>query len=229
MKKIAALFGAGFITSSVFANVAQLDAQLKSQYPNLHFKNIAATEMAGLYSAKLDQQIVYLDESGKHIFVGQMLRLKDQKNLTQDLIKTEPSTKIDWHTLPFQDAIKIVKGNGQHQLAIFEDPNCPYCKQLEPQLDKLENVTLYIFLYPLRPQSLLPSKQVWCSVNRGYAWKNLIQRNLQPNASQYCDHPIDRNLLLGKKLNLVGTPTLIFPNGTMKTGLISAEEIQANW
>lgn len=229
MKRLSLLLLGSLITSTVFADVSHLTTQLKKQYPNLNFQNIAATEMSGMYSAQLDQRVVYLDESGQHIFVGNMIRLKDQKNLTQDLIKKPQQKKIDWQQLPFQDAIKVIKGNGQHQLAIFEDPNCPYCQQLEQQLEKLNDVTLYIFLYPLRPQSILASKQVWCSPNRAYAWKNLMQMHFQPKADQYCDNPIQRNLLLGQKLQLVGTPTLIFKDGSMRTGLVSAEEIQKNW
>lgn len=229
MKRLSLLLLASLVTSTVFADAAHLATQLQKQYPNLNFQNIAPTEMSGMYSAKLDERVVYLDESGQHIFVGSMIRLKDQKNLTQDLSKKAQQKKVNWQQLPFQDAIKIVKGNGQHQLAIFEDPNCPYCQQLETQLEKLNDVTLYIFMYPLRPQSIAPSKRVWCSQNREFAWKNLMQMRFQPKADTYCENPIQRNLALGQKLQLVGTPTLIFKDGSVKVGLLSAQEIQENW
>lgn len=62
-----------------------------------------------------------------------MIRLKDQKNLTNSLMLTQ--NQIDWKKLPLKDAIKSVKGTGKRQLAIFSDPNCPYCKQLEVELE----------------------------------------------------------------------------------------------
>ena len=208
------------------ANVETVRNNLAKQYPNLRITQIQATEMAGLYSAKLDDQIVYLEENAQHIFLGSMIRLKDQKNLTKDLVIQQNS--MDWKQLPLKDAIKIIKGNGQHQLAIFSDPNCPYCKKLETELDKLNNYTLYLFIYPLKPQSIAVSKQIWCDKTPANAWKNLLQRNIQPQAKS-CEHPIDRNLELGRKLQLNGTPTLIFANGFKFMGLRSAEDIEAIW
>lgn len=208
------------------ANVETLKSNLNKNYPDIQVTNIQATEMTGLYSANLDNQIIYLDENAEHMFIGSMVRLKDQKNLTKDLVLKQNS--IDWQKLPLQDAIKTVKGNGKRQLAIFSDPNCPYCKQLEAELDKLDDVTIYTFIYALKPQSIAVSKQVWCDANPSYAWKNLLQKNVQPKAKT-CANPIDRNLALGRKLGVNGTPTLIFSNGLKMVGGRSAEDIQMIW
>ncbi len=208
------------------ANIETLKSNLNKNYPNIQVTNIQTTEMTGLYSASLDNQIIYLDENAEHMFIGSMVRLKDQKNLTKDLVLKQNS--VDWQQLPLQDAIKTVKGNGKRQLAIFSDPNCPYCKQLEAELDKLNDVTIYTFIYPLKPQSIAVSKQVWCEANPSYAWKNLLQKNVQPKAKT-CANPIDRNLTLGRKLGVNGTPTLIFSNGLKMVGGRSAEDIQMIW
>ncbi|WP_391486252.1 DsbC family protein [Acinetobacter pittii] len=226
LKKLGILALFSLTTSVSFANVDTVRENIKKQYPNLKISNIQKTEMPGLYSANLDQQIIYVGEDGQHIFVGSMIRLKDQKNLTKDLVLGQNS--IDWKQLPLKDAIKTVKGNGQRVLAVFSDPNCPYCKQLEPELDKLKDVTIYTFIYPLKPQSIVVSRQVWCAPNQSYSWKKLIQQGVKPTVTS-CANPIDRNLELGKKLGFNGTPTLIFANGFKLVGARSAEEIQAVW
>ncbi|EHU2137036.1 thioredoxin family protein [Acinetobacter baumannii 25493_8] len=226
IKKLGILALFSLTTSLSFANVDTVRENIKKQYPNLKISNIQKTEMPGLYSANLDQQIIYLGEDGQHMFVGSMIRLKDQKNLTKDLVLGQNS--IDWKQLPLKDAIKTAKGNGQHVLAVFSDPNCPYCKQLEPELDKLKDVTIYTFIYPLKPQSIVVSRQVWCAPNQSYSWKKLIEQGVKPMVAS-CTNPIDRNLELGKKLGFNGTPTLIFANGFKLVGARSAEEIQAVW
>ncbi|MFL4437497.1 DsbC family protein [Acinetobacter baumannii] len=226
IKKLGILALFSLTTSLSFANVDTVLENIKKQYPNLKISNIQKTEMPGLYSANLDQQIIYLGEDGQHMFVGSMIRLKDQKNLTKDLVLGQNS--IDWKQLPLKDAIKTVKGNGQRVLAVFSDPNCPYCKQLEPELDKLKDVTIYTFIYPLKPQSIVVSRQVWCAPNQSYSWKKLIEQGVKPMVAS-CTNPIDRNLELGKKLGFNGTPTLIFANGFKLVGARSAEEIQAVW
>ncbi|WP_436872965.1 DsbC family protein [Acinetobacter haemolyticus] len=226
LKKIGIFSLLSCVSMMSLANVETLKSNLNKNYPNIQVTNIQATEMKGLYSANLDNQIIYLDENAEHMFIGSMVRLKDQKNLTKDLVLKQNS--IDWQQLPLQDAIKTVKGNGKRQLAIFSDPNCPYCKQLEVELDKLNDVTIYTFIYALKPQSLAVSKQVWCDANPSYAWKNLLQKNVQPKAKT-CANPIDRNLALGRKLGVNGTPTLIFSNGLKMVGGRSAEDIQMIW
>lgn len=226
LKKIGMLAVLGGVSTLAMANVETLKSNLSKQYPNMEITNIQKTEMSGLYSANLDNQIIYLDENAQHMFIGSMIRLQDQKNLTKDLVLKQNS--IDWKQLPLQDAIKTVKGSGKRQLAIFSDPNCPYCKQLEAELDKLNDVTIYIFIYPLKAQSLTVSKQVWCEQNQSVAWKNLLQKNVQPKAKT-CENPIERNLSLGRKLGVNGTPTLIFSNGLKMVGGRSAADIQMIW
>lgn len=210
-----------------FADVDAVKAKLEKNYPNVKIENIQTTEMQGLYSGTLDQQIVYINEDAQHLFVGSMIRLKDQHNLTKDLALKDQ--QVDFKKLPLNDAIKTVRGNGKRQLAIFSDPNCPYCKSLEKNLTQLNDVTIYTFIYPIKNQSIIPSKQVWCSSNPSFAWKNLLQNGISPNAAANCETPIERNLALGKKLGLQGTPTIIFSNGTKVMGAYPAKEIEKIW
>ncbi|WP_173911951.1 DsbC family protein [Acinetobacter sp. Marseille-Q1618] len=210
-----------------FADVDAVKAKLEKNYPNVKIGNIQTTEMQGLYSGTLDQQIVYINEDAQHLLVGSMIRLKDQHNLTKDLALKDQ--QVDFKKLPLNDAIKTVRGNGKRQLAIFSDPNCPYCKSLEKNLTQLNNVTIYTFIYPIKNQSIIPSKKVWCSSNPAFAWKNLLQNSISPSAAANCETPIERNLALGKKLGLQGTPAIIFSNGTKVMGAYPAKEIEKIW
>lgn len=227
LKQLIALSLSFAFCSISFANVDTVKAKLAQQYPNVKINNLQTTEMSGLYSGTLDNQIVYVNEDVQHIFIGSMIRLKDQHNLTKDLVNQKNT--VDFKVLPLNDAVKTVRGNGKRQLAIFSDPNCPYCKTLEGNLAKLNDVTIYTFIYPIKAQSILPSKQVWCSSNKEYAWKNLIQSGIKPTAAANCETPIDRNLELGKKLGLHGTPAIIFSNGYVAMGAYPAEEIEKIW
>ena len=147
----------GLCSAVSMADVATVSKNVKQQHPQLKLDNIQATEMKGIYSASMDGQVVYLNEDAQHILAGSMIRLKDQHNLTKDLLIQQNS--VDWKKLPLQDAIKSVRGTGKRQIAIFSDPNCPYCKQLEAELKKLDNITIYTFILPLKAQSVAPSKQ----------------------------------------------------------------------
>ena len=172
-------------------------------------------------------QIIYAGEGAEHILVGSMIRLKDQKNLTNALMLTQ--NQLDWKKLPLKDAVKSVRGTGKRQLAVFSDPNCPYCKQLEVELNKLNDVTLYTFVLPLKPQSVAPSKQLFCEKDPALAWSNLVSKGIQPAGKKSCANPVERNLQLAKSLGLNGTPAIVFSNGTKLMGAYPAQEIEKIW
>lgn len=227
IKKTLAFALVSFISSLTLANVDTVKTNLSKQHPNLKIENIQATDMKGIYSGSMDGQVVYVGEDAQHILVGSMYRLSDQKNLTKDLMLEQNS--IDWKKLPLQDAVKSVRGNGKRQIAIFSDPNCPYCKQLEAEINKLNDVTIYTFIYPIKTQSIAVSKQVFCEKDPALAWSNLISKGIQPSSNKSCTNPIERNLSLGKSLGLNGTPAIVFSNGFKVMGVRSAPEIQQIW
>ena len=227
IKKTLALALASFISTLSLANVDTVKTNLTKQHPNLKIENIQATEMKGIYSGSMDGQVVYVGEDTQHILIGSMFRLSDQKNLTKDLMLKQNG--IDWKKLPLQDAVKTVRGNGKRQIAVFSDPNCPYCKQLETELTKLNDVTIYTFIYPIKTQSIAVSKQVFCEKDPALAWSNLIAKGIQPSSKKTCANPIERNLSLGKSLALNGTPAIIFSNGFKVMGAYPAQEIEKMW
>ncbi len=214
----------GLCSAVSMADVATVSKNVKQQHPQLKLDNIQATEMKGIYSASMDGQVVYLNEDAQHILAGSMIRLKDQHNLTKDLLIQQNS--VDWKKLPLQDAIKSVRGTGKRQIAIFSDPNCPYCKQLEAELKKLDNITIYTFILPLKAQSVAPSKQVYCEKNPALAWENLITKAQLPTSQSSCANPVERNIVLAHRLGVNGTPAIIFSNGFKVMGAYSAAQIE---
>lgn len=214
----------GLCSAVSMADVATVSKNIKQQHPQLKLDNIQATEMKGIYSASMDGQVVYLNEDAQHILAGSMIRLKDQHNLTKDLLIQQNS--VDWKKLPLQDAIKSVRGTGKRQIAIFSDPNCPYCKQLEAELKKLDNITIYTFILPLKAQSVAPSKEVYCEKNPALAWENLITKAQLPTSQSSCANPVERNIVLAHRLGVIGTPAIIFSNGFKVMGAYPAAQIE---
>jgi thiol:disulfide interchange protein DsbC len=224
LKKTLIITLSTFISSVAFANVDTVKANLAKNSPNLKIENIQSTEMKGIYSGFMQGQVVYLNEDAKHLIAGPMLRIQDQHNLTRDLMLKQNS--VDWKKLPLQDALKSVRGTGKRQIAIFSDPNCPYCKQLEVELNKLKDVTIYTFILPLKSQSIAPSKQVYCESHPAQAWEDLIEKEILPQSKKSCANPIERNKKLAQSLGVNGTPAIIFSNGFKVMGAYPAEQIE---
>ena len=185
---------------------------------------VAKTPYLGLYEVRLDTEILYTDEKMNFIFSGSIIDAKSMQNLTETRLRELASIK--WENLPLEAAVKTVRGNGKRMLAVFSDPNCPYCKSFEKNLAKVDDITIYTFLYPILSQdSHEKSKAVWCSADKSKAWSELMVNATVPVAPR-CDTPIEKNLALGRKYRITGTPTLVFSSGERVPGAIAAEQIE---
>ena len=190
---------------------------------------VSKLPVGGLYEVRVGTDIFYTDASGNYIIVGNIIDLRTRENLTKKRVEAlvdAATPKVKFADLPLDSAVKIVKGNGKRQLAIFEDPNCVFCKRLEKSLQEISDVTIYVFLYPiLGPDSLTKSKQVWCAADRGRAWSDWMERGTALTGDGACATPLDKNLALGKKLRVDGTPTLFFSDGRRVPGAVPADEL----
>jgi len=159
------------------------------------------------------------------VIQGELIDTKARRNLTEDRIAK--LTAVDFSALPLKDAFTIVRGDGKRKVAVFEDPNCGYCKRFERDMQKVDNVTVYLFLYPiLSPDSAEKSRNIWCSKDQAGAWQDMMVRD-KSVASASCDtSALQRNLMFGKKHKITGTPTLIFANGSRVPGAIGAQEVE---
>src|SRR6516164_7643226 len=140
----------------------KLKSTLQARLSEATIKSVSKSPIAGLYEVNLGSQIIYSDATGDYLILGDMVDAKSRKNLTE--ARLSETNRIDFASLPFANAVKVVKGNGSRKIAVFSDPNCPYCKQLESTLKSMDNITVYTFLYPvLSPDSTTKSKSIWCS------------------------------------------------------------------
>jgi thiol:disulfide interchange protein DsbC len=197
---------------------------LETRMGGIKVEAVAKTPYLGLYEVRMDGEILYTDEKMTYIFSGNIIDGKTMQNITEKRLR-DLST-IKWESLPLDAAVKTVRGNGKRTLAIFSDPNCPYCKRFEKDLATVDDITIYTFLYPvLSPDSHEKSKAVWCSADKSKAWSELMLNGTVPTAGR-CATPIENNLAFGHKYRVTGTPTLVFANGERVPGAISAEQIE---
>ena len=107
---------------------------------------VRPSELPGLYEAVVGSDIVYTDRTGRYIVTGDLIDTREGVNLSD--ARRASLEGIDWADLPLQMALKTTHGNGLRSLAVFADPNCGHCKRLEKELRKLDNVTIYTFIFP---------------------------------------------------------------------------------
>ncbi|MGJ7528309.1 DsbC family protein [Variovorax sp. GB1P17] len=211
------------------AGEAEIRKNLPARIPQFPaIDEVSKSPVPGLYEVRVNgSQIFYTDEQGNYLLQGNLIDVKTRKNLTEE--RVDKLTAVAFDQLPLKDSIKIVRGNGKRKLAVFEDPNCGYCKRFEKDMKTVDNVTVYLFLYPvLGPDSTVKSRDIWCSKDKGKAWSDWMEASAKPStAASSCDvTALQRNVEFGRKYNITGTPTLIFSDGTRTPGAIPAEQVE---
>jgi thiol:disulfide interchange protein DsbC len=170
------------------------------------------------------QRIVYTDANATHIFLGKIYDAQNDRDLTEERLRKLNAIKFE--QLPLDQAVKIQRGNGKRVLAMFSDPYCPACKQFEQTLQQVDDITIYVFMFPvIRPELAEQSKAVWCSPDRAKAWLDVALRGKPPTAKPSCATPLEKNLELGRSLGVNSTPTLVLASGARVTGALSKSDL----
>lgn len=218
---LAAMYNTAFASQDE-EKLAQI---LQAKTPELKIESISRSPIDGLYEIVASSRVFYSDPTGAHVIIGDIIDTASQKNLTEARFKRINSTTIN--DLPFKYAIKQTNGNGKNLIATFFDPNCSFCKKMSPELDKIPNATIYIFLYPiLSTDSAIKSETIFCANNPSLAWKQWVKEGKITAPRMPCQPTITKELIsLGKKLNIKGTPTTFLPSGERVEGFISGKDL----
>jgi len=192
---------------------------------------IEPAPIPGLYEVRVRTQqgvqVIYVDATGNYVIQGSIYDLRADRDLTEERLRKLNAIKFE--ALPLDLAVKIQRGDGKRVLAMFSDPYCPACRQFERSLAQIDNVTIYVFMYPvIRPENTDHSRMVWCSADRAKAWLELAAapKPKVPNAAKSCGDPVDKVLKLGRSLAVNSTPTLILANGERVSGGLALDDLK---
>jgi thiol:disulfide interchange protein DsbC len=231
MIKFAAALLCGLMLNAASAETAQEAAVRKAIAPRLgpdaKIVSVTKTPYSGLYEIQVNGDIIYTDANAQYLFVGRVVDTRTYQDYTK--ARLDEISKVAFSDLPLNLAMKNVKGNGKRVIAVFEDPNCGYCKRFDHSLQDVDNITVYTFLYNiLSPESITISRNVWCAPDRNKVWDDWMINGKQPPAAPAdCNAPHEQVLALGKRMRVTGTPTIIFADGSRIPGAIDAKGLEA--
>ena len=209
---------------------AQSEQQIRSDLQkkigtNTKIKSVTPSPIPGVYEVLVGNDIFYTDANSKYLIQGEIIEIATGKNITEQ--KQADLNRIKWSELNPSNALKVVRGNGSRQLAVFSDPNCGYCKRLDKSLQQLDNVTIYTYLIPiLSPDSAQKSKQIWCSADPQKTYIDWMINGTTPSGKSDCTTPLDKNMAFAKTYGITGTPTIFFTDGSRFPGAVQITDIE---
>lgn len=217
---------AAFLSGAVNATpLEDFKAVLKNKYPNSTFGEIKETPIPGVFEIGMGKYPAYVEKDGRYFIFGALYDMQEQVDLSTNSVKQAKA--IDFKDLPLESAIKVVKGDGSRVFAVFTDPDCPFCRQLHNDLERISNATIYYFLFPianLHPEAKAKAVSVWCSKNQTEAMNKLMLKGVDPKKIE-CNNPIESNVNTASKYGINGTPTLIRFDGNVAIGARPVSEI----
>jgi len=217
------------VAGAAAANEAAIRKALEAKLGGAKIEGVQPAPVPGLWEVRVrtaqGRQLFYTDANGAYLIEGSIHDLRTDRNLTEERLRRLNAIKFE--SLPLEQAVKIQRGDGRRVLVMFSDPYCPYCQQFEQALQKVDDIVVYVFMYPvIRPQNADHSRSVWCSPDRAKAWLELALLHKRPAAPATCDNPVDKNLELGRALRVNSTPTLILANGERIAGGLPPDDLQ---
>jgi thiol:disulfide interchange protein DsbC len=216
------------LASACLAQEAAIRENLVKRLPGLpQIDEVSKTPIPGLYEVRMGTEIIYTDERGDHVIEGSITETRTRTNLTEARI--DKLTAINFAALPLKDAIVWKQGTGARKLVVFADPNCGYCKKFETEMQQVKDVTVYTFLYPiLGGDSPDKARNIWCAKDNGAVWRDwMIRGTAAPRSMGQCDTTaLQRNVALGKKFRVNGTPALVFEDGKRVPGALPPDQVE---
>ena len=211
------------------ADEAAIRRVMDSKLGGAKIEGISPAPVGGLYEVRYRAadgvHVFYTDANANYIISGKIFESRTSRNITEERLRK--LNAVNFESLPLAQAVKIQRGNGRRVLVMFSDPYCPYCQRFEKALQQVDDITIYVFMYPvIRPELSEQSKAVWCAPDRQKAWLDLALHQKPPAISSACDNPVEKNLQLGRSLGVSATPTLILPTGEKISGGMEADDLR---
>lgn len=219
---------ASALSLAVHADEAAIRKAFAERYANVVIKSVTATAIPGVYEVFAGGQILYADETGDHLLMGPLVETRSRTNLTQQRMEALKAVKFD--NLPFDKAITLVKGKGERRIAVFSDPDCPFCRKLERELVKMDNLTIHVFLLPLKelhPQAVEIAGNIWCADDRAGVWRAYMLEGKKPEGGGSCTTPVNEIATLAVELGIDGTPAIILSNGRRLEGAVPSTTLES--
>lgn len=205
-----------------------IKSNLKTNLPDLKVEQVNPTAIPNLYEVVSGRKIFYVDSTGRYAILGNMVDLTNKQSITEARVKQ--LSVVDFRSLPLNIALKQTIGTGERKIAIFTDPDCPFCKRLETDtIPKLKNVTIYYFLFPLtsiHANAAIDSKKILCSENPDRAYLQWMTDSKALGNKTECANAkvLTQMQEVGKKvIQVEATPTIVLENGNIVAGLVPAD------
>ena len=204
----------------------EIRKSLAQSMPSIQPDSIGPSEIKGLYEVMVGPNIFYMSDDGKYIIQGNLINVLDRKDISEAKVAKARVKAID--ELGVDRMIVFVPKEQKHQVSIFTDIDCGYCRKLHSEIDQyLKNgIGVQYLFYPragVGSDSYNKAISVWCADDRKEALTK-AKKGADPE-QKTCDNPVDEHMKLGQLFGTKGTPMLVTEKGSILPGYVPADKL----
>lgn len=206
----------------------QIRAELVRAFPELSTATVRSSPVPGMYEVEHDSRIFYTTSDGKYLFMGDVMDLRAQRNITESrraAIRVRLLNEVGE-----QSMIVIGPDKPKRTLTVFTDVDCGYCAKFHldvPALNR-EGVKVRYLFFPragIGSQSYQRAVAVWCAKDRARAIG--IAKAGGRLDMKTCANPVESHYQLGQRLDVGGTPAIFLDDGKVLPGYVPAARLLA--
>lgn len=224
---IGSLVGLILALPAVAADEQAIEERIRALVPEVETLAIAETPVPGLMEVQLNNDILYMSADGRYLMQGRLIDLETQRDLTdtaKSVLRRERIADLD----P-ADMVSFGPEDAEHELMVFTDTDCGYCRRLHEQIDAYvdEGIRINYLAFPragLESKTYETMVSVWCASNPQAAMTTAKSGEQPPKAE--CENPVEEQYKLGQALGVTGTPALLTPNGDLIPGYVPPEQLK---
>lgn len=221
---------AGMATQAVAQDdtaTAAIETKIRALAPGVSSIAISETPVAGLLQVQVDNEIYYVSEDAKYLVVGRIMDLETKVNITD-----QAKSAIRKDALANMDTSKQITfspAEPEHELLVFTDIDCGYCRKLHNQIEEYmaEGIAIHYLAFPRAgsgSHSFDKFVSVWCADDQQAAL-TLAKAGEEPDPLQ-CENPIEDQYALGRSIGITGTPALVTTDGTLIPGYVPPAQLK---
>ena len=221
----------GLLTVAAAASAddyAEIEERIGTLVANIQELSVAETPVPGLMQVRVNNEVIYMSSDGRYLIQGRFIDLETQQDLTDSAksdLRRERLANLDT-----SEFVSFGPEGAEHELLVFTDPDCGYCRRLHQQMSEYNSHGIRIH-YLAFPRAGVGSNtydkmvSVWCADDRQGAMDIAKDGRTPPEAS--CENPVDEQYQLGQAVGVTGTPSMMTFEGDMFPGYVPPEQLKA--
>jgi thiol:disulfide interchange protein DsbC len=221
-----ALVIASFMIGNVNADDAAIRARMSKLFKTIPVKSIEKTPLPGLYEVMIGPRIFYTSEDGRYFIKGSMIDLEKRQDLTEIKMATARIQSIK--DVGYGQMIRFGPDMSKHEVFVFTDIDCGYCRKLHNQMDDYikNGIAINYLFYPragLGSESYDKAVSVWCADDQQSALTK--SKNGANIDKKTCENPVKTHYELGQLLEARGTPLIVTASGEKIPGYVPPDKL----